>query len=129
LEILLLIIGAGCLGYEMVYSDLAYTIKHLLFLHKEQLVVQLLTSFKAYKKIMGIPFTLLLAPLVFGAMILATVHRTTYKLLQCPFCTTFQSSFWTAYLVLQTPLVVAVSIAGCALMSAALYNLIRMKSI
>lgn len=98
LTIILWSIFVAVLSYEMVYSDLAFYIKKALLLDKYYPAVELLSGFKSYHKLLG-KYLYVFLPLILLIMIAANLHRFTYKLLQCPYCTSIHVGFWTGILL------------------------------
>jgi hypothetical protein len=124
-----MIVAAGVLGYEMVYSDAAFLIKKLIFVDREYPVTQLAGSLKAYKKILGLRLTSLLLPFILVLILLAQIHRLVFKLLQCPYCTAFWVGAILSTFILFQSIPAAIVGGLVSMFTAGLYNLIRMKSI
>lgn len=123
-NVILLSIACGVSAYEIVYSELTSYIKRFFFLDKKQPVLNLLSSFKVYKKVLG-NYTYGLLPIIVLVILLSLSHRFLYKLLQCPYCL----SFWIgviASLLVSTGLFL---LPFLSIFSCAVYNLIRVKAI
>jgi hypothetical protein len=127
-ELILVMVGCGTLGYEIVYADLAYQIKRILFLHQEYPIVQLMASPKAYWKILKYA-TIPLIPLIILVVVLAILHRYLFHMLQCSFCTAWQISFWTSLMIYDQTIILSVLTASTTLLITSLYNLIRHHSV
>jgi hypothetical protein len=129
MNIILLIIGLGVLSWEIVNSSLSMLIKARIFNQKMVLVFQLLSSLKVYKKIFSKwiyfpPLTVF----IFLLIILSNVYLFTKQLLECPFCTSFWIGLFASLLFFPVS-IMSLAVAGCSMMSTALYNLIRIKAI
>lgn len=124
-ELVLFILGVGALSYEIVYSVLSHWVKSLFFLEKEYPLVQLLSSPKTYKKL----FPKWAFPVLIPVVLVAVIHRGLYKMLQCPYCVAAELGFWIPLLVLDESIITSILLTGCALLSTATYNLIRVKAI
>lgn len=106
--IILWAIFVAVLAYEIVYSDLAFYVKKALFLDKYYPQVELLSSWKFYQKFLG-KYLYLLFPFALMILILSNLHRFTYTLLQCQYCT----AVWVGVF---TGLVMAYPIPMCVLL-------------
>lgn len=121
--IILWSIFVAVLAYEAVYSDLAYYVKKALFLDKYYPQVELLSSLKAYKKLIG-KYLYLLFPIVIIIMILANLHRFTYKLVQCPYCLSIWIGVMTG-LVLAYPIPMCILLGFCGSFITSIYSKLR----
>lgn len=118
------VLAYGVLGFEVAYSDLSQYVKKLFFLDREHpFFTVLLKPVKLFQKFGMI--ALVLMPLT----ILSAVHRAVYKLLECPYCTSFHVGLWTSLLVYNMPIDQSVITGLLSMFGCAIYNLIRMKMI
>lgn len=121
---MLLVIGAGALAHEIVYSELAYMVKKLFALGKEHITIKGLAAPKMWRKILTLRMLIVLAPVIFPILVLLNFHRFLFKVLSCVYCTAFWLSLITCLLIGKTVLT-SIMIASCAMFFAGLYNLIR----
>lgn len=115
----LFIIACGIAGWSVVNEEISYFIKKVFFLHKEIPAITAFASFKLIRKAFGL-WSILLLPVI----ALAIVHRTAYKLLNCPYCSTFQIGLW-ASIAIGYDWPIAIIIAFNSMLACGLYNLIR----
>ncbi len=121
--IILWSIFVAVLAYEMVYSDLAYTVKKWLFLDKYYPAVELLSSPKAYQKLFG-KYLYVLFPIALITLILANTHQFVYKLLQCPYCTAIHVG-WISGLILAYPIPMCILLGFIGSFITSIYSKLR----
>jgi hypothetical protein len=121
--IILWSIFVGVLSYELIYSDLAFYVKKALFLDKYYPQIELLSSWKFYPKFLG-KYLYLLFPFCLMILILSNLHRFTYSLLQCPYCTAIHVGFWTG-LVLLYPIPMCILLGFLGSFITAIYSRLR----
>ena len=124
LLIIFISIGSAAIAYELVFSPL----KRILFLDREYPIVELISSFKFYRKLLGTTWAITLLPLIVPMITLTVSHRMVRNVLACIYCTSFWLSLVIAYLLIHSILFALIT-AGVSIFCQTLNNFIKMKSI
>lgn len=127
--IILLIIASGVLGYEIVFSELAHRVKKLLLLDKDYYGITAVQYPSIINKWLG-KLKYVLFPIVLPLSLLFKFHQYCRTLLKCQHCTSFWTgSISTFLIIVNLPIAIAIACGLCAMVSCALYNLIRLKTL
>lgn len=126
MQLILLLIASGVLGYEIVYSSLAKSVKQLLFFDKDYYLItafqfpSIIFKWLGWKAYPMLPALLLI-------VLAAKLHQFFRTLFKCPYCTSFWVGGLCTFFLTGCPTAYAIAYGLCSMLACGFYHLIRLN--